>query len=79
MSSFRISDSLSRGLPNGGMPAAPTKRHGWITTEIDLDRLIAIVRLRIEAQEEDDALMRQHAREVLRRWKKRRGWRELHE
>jgi len=79
MSSFRISDPLSRRLPNGGMLAAPIKRHGSITTEINLDRLIGIVRLRIEAQDEEDALMRQHAREALRRWKKRRGWRELHE
>lgn len=76
MGSLRINGSLSRGLPNGRKPATSTKRDGPTTSEINFDRLIGIVRLRIEAQG-DDELIRRNARDVLRRWKKRRGWMEL--
>jgi hypothetical protein len=79
MSSFRISDSLSRGLPNGRKPAATTEPVGVITTEINLDRLIGIVRLRVDAAGDEDVPIRGNARDVLRRWKKRRGWKAFHE
>jgi hypothetical protein len=74
MNAFRISAPLGSGLPNGGKPAASTKSVGIVTTGINLDGLIRIVRLRMEAQEDEDALIRRKAQHVLRRWKKRRGW-----